>query len=168
MPEQTPISPLTTQAANPPDSGPSMLLDSMHLSLDNEQGSLNPLAAAVEAFADIHDWPADVKLHVDLVLEELVQNIVSYGYPDGRPGRIEVTLRQESQRISLTVEDDGDAFDPFKQPDPDFTLDLEDRPIGGLGIHLIRKLMDGHVYRRVAGHNRVDLEKSLLSEAVPD
>jgi serine/threonine-protein kinase RsbW len=138
------------------------------LSLDNEQASLGPLAVAVEAFAEIHEWSADVKLHVGLVLEELVQNIVSYGYPDGRPGRIDVTLRQGSHRIGLTVEDDGDAFDPFSQPDPDFTLDLEDRPIGGLGIHLIRKLMDRHAYRRVDGHNRVDLEKFLLPEAVPD
>ena len=133
----------------------------LHLRLPAEQVSLVLVAEAVETLAGAGSWPAEVRFHVDLTLEELVQNIVSYGFPDGRRGHIEVRIRQQAGALLITLEDDGIPFDPFAQAEPDLTLPLEERDIGGLGIHFTRTLMDACNYRRVDGHNRVELRKDL-------
>lgn len=135
----------------------------LHLRLQADQVSLVLLAEAVGALADAGSWPAEVRFHVDLVLEELVLNIVSYGFPDGRRGHVEVQIRERDGVLLITVEDDGIPFDPFAQAEPDLNLPLEERDIGGLGIHFARSLMDTHSYRREDGRNRVELRKSLGS-----
>lgn len=133
----------------------------LQLRLPAEQVSLVRLAEAVGALADAGSWPAEVRFHVDLVLEELVLNIISYGFPDGRWGHIEVEIRQQGEALLISVEDDGIPFDPFAQAEPDLTRPLEERDIGGLGIHFARSLMDAHSYRWEAGRNCVELRKSL-------
>jgi anti-sigma regulatory factor (Ser/Thr protein kinase) len=70
-------------------------------------------------------------------------------------------LELDHERLKLTLTDDGPPFDPFSQAAPDTTLSIEDRPIGGLGIHLVRKLMDEISYERRDGHNVVVLVKRL-------
>lgn len=139
----------------------------LHLRLAAEQVSLVMVAEAVEALAARDNWPAEAKFHVDLVLEELVQNIVSYGYPDGPPGEFELSLWRKGDTLHIRLEDDGIPFDPFSLPVPDLDLSLEERGIGGLGVHFTRTLMNRHAYRAVAGRNRVDLEKALRADALP-
>jgi len=136
----------------------------LQLTLPAEQDSVAILAEAVESLAEAGSWPADVKFHVDLVLEEITQNIVSYGYPDGRPGQFEVSIGKQGDLLSIVIEDDGIPFDPFSLAVPNTDLSLEERSIGGLGVHFARTLMDGHRYERVADHNRVELTKSLVSD----
>lgn len=135
----------------------------LQLTLPAEQDSVATLAEAVESLAETGDWPADVKFHVDLVLEEITQNIVSYGYPDGRPGQFEVSIGKQGDLLTIVIEDDGIPFDPFSLAVPNTDLSLEERAIGGLGVHFARTLMDTHRYERVADHNRVELTKSLVS-----
>jgi anti-sigma regulatory factor (Ser/Thr protein kinase) len=135
----------------------------LRLHLPAEQASLECLAEAVGELADTQDWPQEVRFHVDLVLEELAQNIVSYGYPDGRFGSMEVSLELADGGLLITVEDDGDPFDPFARVEPDLDAPLDEREIGGLGIHFTRTLMDECRYRRVDGRNRVQLRKSLTA-----
>lgn len=133
----------------------------LHLCLPAEQSSLARVAEAVEALGEAEAWPPKVRFHVDLVLEELVQNCVSYGYPDGRQGHVEVLIQRQGNTLVIVLEDDGDAFDPFQRAAPDLDLPLEERSIGGLGIHFTRTLMDDYRYRRVKGRNRIELRKSL-------
>lgn len=133
----------------------------LHLCLPAEPSSLARVAAAVEALSEALAWPPELRFHVDLVLEELVQNSVSYGFPDGRPGHVEVLIQRQDSTVLIVVEDDGDAFDPFQRAAPDLDLPLEERAIGGLGIHFTRTLMDDYRYRRVNGRNRIELRKSL-------
>lgn len=137
----------------------------LHLTLPATQDSLVELAEAVEVLAESEAWPAEVKFHVDLVLEEIAQNIVSYGYPDGRPGQFEVSIRQQGDHLLITIEDDGDAFDPFSLAEPNLELSLDERSIGGLGVHFARTLMNSHRYERVDGRNRVELTKSLAADS---
>ncbi len=137
----------------------------LHLELPAEQDSLVVLAEAVEVLAESRSWPAEARFHVDLVLEELAQNIVSYGYPDGRPGQFEVDIQQQGNQLLIAIEDDGIAFDPFSLATPDLDLSLEERSIGGLGVHFTRTLMNTYGYQRVDGHNRVELTKSLTAQA---
>ncbi len=136
----------------------------LHLKLPAMQDSLVELAEAVEVVAESEAWPAEVKSHVDLVLEEIAQNIISYGYPDGRSGQFEVSIQRQGDALSIVIEDDGDAFDPFSLAEPNLELSLDERSIGGLGVHFTRTLMNSHRYRRIEGRNRVELTKSLAAD----
>lgn len=133
----------------------------LSFSLSSATAELQPLAEAVECFAESHGWPPDLILQINLALEELVVNAIDYGYPDGREGHIDITLDTTPSEIWIRIEDDGDAFDPFGQPTPDLTGGLEERAIGGLGIHLVRSYMDSCAYIRAGGRNRVSLAKRL-------
>ena len=126
-----------------------------------DNGHLRRLAQAIGDFALEKGWSKRVAMQVDLVLEELVLNIISYGYHDHRPGRVNILMRQVDDDILIRLEDDGDAFDPFSRPSPDITTSIEDRAIGGLGNHFVRELMDEFQYNRVGDINRVDLVKHL-------
>lgn len=131
----------------------------LHLRLVAEESSLAVLAESISTLAEQHDWPDDVRLHVDLVLEELVLNVISYGYPDGRSGWIDVSLTEDAQGICLLIEDDGDHYNPFSRSDPDLTLPLMERTPGGLGVHFIRQFMDDYHYQPTQHGNRVALRK---------
>lgn len=123
---------------------------------------LERLADAVEDLAAREAWPPAVIMQVNLVLEEIIVNIIDYGYPDGRPGQIEVALDATPTEIHIHIEDDGDAYDPFAQaPPPDVAATLKDRPIGGLGVYLVRHYMDTCAYQRRVGRNRISLVKRL-------
>ena len=94
-----------------------------------------------------------------LVLDELLNNIISYAYEDDAEHIIDLNISLSEGRLAITLTDDGRAFNPFQREAPDTTLSVEDRPIGGLGVHLVTKLMDLHSYERRGEKNCVSLEK---------
>lgn len=131
------------------------------LSFSADLDELAPLAEAVETLGDELGWEPATLMQMNLVLEELIANIVNHGYADGRPGHIEVWLDADPAEIRLRIEDDGDPFDPFAVAEPDLSLAIEDRPIGGLGVHFVRSYTDAQAYQREDGRNRVTLVKHL-------
>jgi serine/threonine-protein kinase RsbW/sigma-B regulation protein RsbU (phosphoserine phosphatase) len=96
---------------------------------------------------------------LDVVLDEILSNIVRHGLRDGREHEIRVAIAIEPDAVMLTIEDDGPPFDPLSYPPPDLDADLDTRAVGGLGIHLVRRLMDDVQYERAAERNRVVLRK---------
>jgi anti-sigma regulatory factor (Ser/Thr protein kinase) len=135
----------------------------MRFQLATNPDELAPLAEAFEALAEELGWDAAAAMHINLAVEELVTNIINYGYSDGRVGRIEVWLEADPEEVRLCIEDDADPFDPFAMPEPDhLTQSLEERPIGGLGIHFVRSYMDVCTYYRLDNNcNQVRLVKRL-------
>lgn len=131
----------------------------LRLQLAIEQASLAHLAEAIEAIGDEEGWNPTLSFQIDLVLEELVQNVIAYGYPDGREGEVFVSIDDLGGVLRLVVEDDGNAFDPLGLPVPDVEASIAERNIGGLGIHFARTLTDTQNYRRVNGRNCVELIK---------
>lgn len=131
------------------------------IQLPNRIEALSPLAEALEAFGHQANWPDSIVMQINLVLEELLVNAIDNGYPDGREGQIDIQITSDTQTITIRISDDGDAFNPFLMAAPDLTLPLEDRPIGGLGIHLVRSYMDDCAYCYVQRHNQVTLTKHL-------
>ena len=117
------------------------------------------LVQLIEQWAEQMKWGLMLLNQVQLVVEELVVNIINYGYPGRQPGRIHFQIRDTGEAVYLCIEDDGDAFDPFSKPDPDLTLAIEARPIGGLGIFIIRSYMTEYAYRFQSGCNQVVLKK---------
>lgn len=117
------------------------------------------LEGLVETFAAEHRLAADDKARALIVLEELLTNLSKYGYPSQseRKGIAEVALELESTRLTIDFSDDGQAFDPFANTVPDFDQSAESRPIGGLGLHMVRALSDEATYSRRDGRNFVRL-----------
>ena len=98
-------------------------------------------------------------VEVNLAVDELLTNTISYGYDDDGEHRIEFVLRREGGALMIEIADDGRAFDPLQVPTPDMGASRQDRAAGGLGIYLVRKPMDGVTYRRQDGRNVVMLTK---------
>ena len=96
----------------------------------------------------------------NLALEELITNCIKYGYDDEAEHVIEIELNFSGGELMLTLVDDGHPFNPLELPEPDTDLPVEDRPIGGLGIHLLRKMSDHMEYARLENQNRLTLRKS--------
>lgn len=95
-------------------------------------------------------------MHLELSVEEAAVNTCRYAYPQGE-GTLEVSVWEEAGHIMVELADAGVAFDPLAKADPDLDQPLENRPVGGLGIHLIRRVTDGVDYRRTGDRNVLTL-----------
>jgi len=133
----------------------------VELHLTNEMAEIERALKALREFSDRYDLPPDVRNDVGVVLDDLLNNIINYAFEDQDDHLIEVTLAADKQRFIVTVSDDGVEFDPFLRTEPDIESDIEDRQVGGLGIHLIRNLMDDLSYRRINGRNVITLMKRM-------
>ena len=127
----------------------------------NDLAELGRLLDDVEAYCSARDVPHEVIRGLAVALDELITNTVTHGYPDGRDHDIELHLDVTDSGLSAEVIDDASAFNPLEHPVPDTTLPAEQRPIGGLGIHLVRNLMDEVAYERRDGRNHVRLVKRM-------
>lgn len=136
------------------------------LHLHNDLEELDRLHTAVEAFGAQHDLPARVVFELTLALDEWVTNIVAYGYDDSGPHTIVVRLRLDapagSPVVTIEVEDDARPFNPLDVPPPQLDVPLEDRSIGGLGIHFVRRCMDDVAYQRLGSRNLLLLQKRVV------
>ncbi|NPD14914.1 ATP-binding protein [Xinfangfangia sp. D13-10-4-6] len=130
----------------------------MPLLLKPDLTALNQLAAAVEDFAASHQLQPSDAMRLNLVLDELFTNAVDYGrQPEG--SLIAITLTRSPGQTLVTMEDQGIAFDPLDIPPPDLEAALEDRPIGGLGIHFLMTFMTDLAYRHSEGLNRLSFRQ---------
>ena len=129
--------------------------------LRNDPAEAGQLAAWVEDFARRAQLPEAVRNAVDLALEECVTNVFSYAWNDGREHWVTVRFKvdEDEARVEVEIEDDGREFNPLTVPPVDTTKPLESRAIGGLGIHMVRQLMDAVEYRRERGRNVLTLIK---------
>ncbi len=130
--------------------------------LRNDPRDISQLAERIEAFGKEGALSVQHIYQLNLVLDELLTNIVSYGYDDDLTHEISLRLRAEPGHLTAVLTDDGKPFNPLEEA-PAAILDgsIEDRQIGGLGIHFMRTLMDEVTYQRQGGHNQLTLIKHL-------
>lgn len=137
--------------------------------LNEASFQIEPNRAAVSAFADelatyceAHEVPMAVLLAFQVSLDEVLTNIIDYAHPDHPVSLIAIHVCTPPGGLKITIEDNGIAFNPLESDsDPDLELSLDERPIGGLGIHLVKSLMDTLEYRRQNDRNQLTLSKSL-------
>jgi serine/threonine-protein kinase RsbW/sigma-B regulation protein RsbU (phosphoserine phosphatase) len=127
--------------------------DPLSLSVANELAAIPRVAAELEAFCLGHGIGHRDLNRFNLALEEVLTNIISYGFPAGGRHDIEVRVGYDDGALQATVSDDGVPFDPLAAPPPDLGGPAEQRKVGGLGIHLLRALTDTIDYRRDGGRN---------------
>lgn len=130
------------------------------LNMEAPLDEIERIHTAVDILAAADGWEPDFMFQIRLALEEVGTNIVQYGYDEAGKKDIRITLTSKGQSLTMEIVDDGKPFDPFSDaPSPDLDSSVADRPIGGLGIHLVREVMDEAHYRREDGRNRVVLIK---------
>jgi anti-sigma regulatory factor (Ser/Thr protein kinase) len=116
---------------------------------------------AFEEFAKIHEISTSIMMKVNIVLDELLSNIVKYSLPANTEHIIDITLELfTTGKLIIQLTDEGVPFNPFLGEDPDVTIPLEEREIGGLGIMLVKKLMDEYSYKRQANLNITSIVKN--------
>jgi anti-sigma regulatory factor (Ser/Thr protein kinase) len=133
------------------------------LRLDADLESIAIADKAVGDFAESMSWPDDSIFKVKLVLEEILMNVISYGGDGAHKPSISMHLSQKGDLVSMEIADDGIPYDPLTAPPPDLESDLDHRPVGGLGVFLIRELMDSVAYRHENGRNHLTVKKHLGS-----
>lgn len=134
--------------------------ETLHLSVDPSPSDLERIADEVTSLGERENWPVAMTYRVQLVLEELVLNIINHGFDSSDSGSrlIEVNLNSGPESLTIGLLDNGRPFDPLSDaPDPDTGAAMEDRPIGGLGVHLVKTMMDELHYRREDGMNHLTL-----------
>jgi sigma-B regulation protein RsbU (phosphoserine phosphatase) len=134
----------------------------LRIRLEPELSEIARLNSEFKTFADLHGLQATLVQRLSIAFDELINNIVSYGYRGAEdPEPIEVEMDLRHGHLVISVRDSGIPFNPFVQVSPDTTLSMEEREIGGLGIHMVKQLMDEVAYTRRGPHNVVTLKKSL-------
>ncbi len=136
-------------------------LENLTLEVRNSNAAIGPASAMAEAWLKRSDASPEAVFFLLLTIEELVTNCIKYGYDDAGEHTIVIDLSVANERLTMSVTDDGHPFDPLSVPRPNLALDIQDRPIGGLGIYLLRELADEVAYERRDDGNRLTLTKRI-------
>ena len=131
------------------------------LVLKNEIAEINKLALFIEELGEELNLTPELVFNLNLVLEEAVSNVILYAYPKEERQEIVLTAKISDKSLIFVLTDSGKEFDPTQVPDADVTLSAEEREIGGLGIFLIRQIMNKVEYQRIEGKNVLTLGKQL-------
>ena len=130
------------------------------ITLPNDIATISQLSEFVETVCEEKGLDMALTMNLNLALEEAVVNVMSYAYPDSQ-GDVKVDIIIDDQKVVSTLTDSGIPFDPTQKGDVDTTLPAEERPIGGLGIHLVKQIMDKVSYQYVGNQNILTLEKNI-------
>lgn len=125
------------------------------------KGQIEQIMETVMAAPELVSLPDEVTFSLRLAIEELAVNVCNYAYPEGEDGDLCVEVEQSENVLTIKLADHGKPFDPLALEDPDVTLDAEEREIGGLGVFLVKQLMDRVEYQHVDGQNVMIISKNL-------
>ena len=131
--------------------------EELHMIVQNEYSEIARVEERFGEFATARGIPEDLKNKMYVIFDDLLNNVISYAYPDGGAHDIEVRAQHRDNRLIVTIADDGIPFNPLLRSVPDTSMPLEDRRVGGLGILLVRQLADDMSYQRRIDKNELTL-----------
>ncbi|MBQ3700393.1 MAG: ATP-binding protein [Prevotella sp.] len=134
------------------------------LTLPNDIETIPQLNEFIDNIAEEAGLDMSFTMSLNLALEEAVVNVMTYAYPEGTAGTVDIDIKTNGEQLTCVLSDSGTPFDPTQTPDADTTLSAEERPIGGLGIFLVRQIMDDISYQYVDNKNVLTLTKTLNNE----
>jgi anti-sigma regulatory factor (Ser/Thr protein kinase) len=133
----------------------------MRIELVNKLSELPNVMGMLEKFSASEGLEKTVRQAAELSLDELLTNTISYGYSDSEQHEIQIDIGVHDNALKIVVQDDGVAFNPFDQEAPNLNMQIDERDLGGVGIHLVKEFMDDCAYQRVGQRNVVTLLKAL-------
>lgn len=137
------------------------LKEKKKITLNNDIQEVTQLTMFVEEVCELAGMDASTTMQMNLAMEEAVVNVINYAYPAGERGEIDIEALINNEWLKFVISDQGTPFDPTAKEEADTTLSAEERPIGGLGIFLVRQLMDEVSYTRKEGKNVLTLGKKV-------
>ncbi len=135
--------------------------DIQTLTLPNNVETVPQLSSFIEDMAEKHGVDPSVIMNINLAIEEVVVNVMNYAYPKDIVGEVNITATYENRMLIFTIRDSGVPFDPTSATSPDIDLSVDERPIGGLGIFLVRQIMDEISYSYENNQNVLTLKKKI-------
>jgi len=139
-------------------------MEKLTLLLENKLHEVTRIAKLVETLGEKYGWGSQTVFDIQLVLEEVLVNVISYAFDDQNRHKIELDLSIDDADIIIRVADDGKPFNPLDVPAPDLEKPIEQRAIGGLGIHLVRQYVDSLNYCREGNRNVLTFKKRFAGE----
>ena len=132
------------------------------LNIEATKENLDEVLAFIDEQLEAAECPMKQQLQIDLAVEEMYVNIASYAYnPTTGYATIRVEVTDDPISVIISFIDNGKPYDPLAKEDPDITLSMEDRPVGGLGIYLVKKSMDDISYEYKDGQNILTIKKNI-------
>lgn len=131
------------------------------LKLRNSLNEIDRLFENIQSFGEAHCLSRKQAFQLNLVIEELFTNIVSYAYRDAKEHWVHINISCGDGRLTICLEDDGIPFNPATARAPDLAGPVEKRKVGGLGIHICKEMMNSIKYKRVGNKNLLTLTKNL-------
>ena len=131
------------------------------LTLPNDVETIPQLNEFIDGFCEQRDIDNDITMSLNLAIEEAVVNVMNYAYPEGTVGYVDIEAEADDDYVTFVISDTGKPFDPTQKDEVNTELSVEDRPIGGLGIHLVRRMMDEISYRYADHRNILTLRKRI-------
>ena len=136
-------------------------MDRKQIIIQNDVQKEPLMAQFVDEVCEAAGIDVATTMKLNLAIEEAVVNVMNYAYPQGTVGDINIEAKGDDNLLEFIISDTGTPFDPTAKAEVDTTLSAEERTIGGLGIHLVRNIMDSINYERVNGKNILALRKKL-------
>ena len=138
----------------------------MKLSLDvilkNKKSELVQVNKFIEKFSQLFNFSDKFTFNLNLVLEEIISNIFKYAYEEDEEKEVLINMKFTEKSLIIRIEDEGISFNPLNHEEPDTEMELEEREIGGLGIHLVKNIIDKIDYSRVGQKNVLTLIKNFI------
>lgn len=135
------------------------MINTLHIK--NELEQLTRLYEFLDLQASTYGLEEQLSMQIKLALEEVVTNVILYAYPDKKDQDIRIDMNYRDELLTIVITDNGTAFNPLKMKEPDISLPPEERPIGGLGIYLVKQLMTEVIYTRSSGKNILTMTKDI-------
>ncbi len=131
------------------------------IKLKNQVGELERVAQFIEEISEELGLSMELQMNLNLVMEEMVSNVIFYAYPEGTDAEIELMVEDDGKELTFVLSDQGREFDPTLKEDADIDVNPIDREIGGMGILIVKNIMNKVTYQRLDGKNLLTMKKEI-------
>ena len=131
------------------------------IKIKNQVGELEKVNQFIEEIGEELGLDMELQMNLNLVMEEMVSNVIFYAYPEGTPEEIELTAESNGKELTFVLSDHGVEFDPTAKEDADPDVNPKDRDIGGMGIYIVKNIMNKVTYQRLEGKNLLTMKKEI-------
>ena len=131
------------------------------LRIKNQVSELEKVAQFVEEIGEELGLNMELQMNLNLVMEEMVSNVIFYAYPEGVDAEIELLAKSDGKELTFVLSDQGKEFDPTAKEDADLDVNPADRELGGMGIFIVKNIMNKVTYQRLEGKNLLTMTKGI-------
>lgn len=135
------------------------------LRIKNQISELEKVAQFVEEIGEELGLSMELQMNLNLVMEEMVTNVIFYAYPEGEVADIELLAKSDGKELTFVLSDQGKEFDPTAKEDTDLDVNPADRDLGGMGIFIVKNIMNKVTYQRLEGKNLLTMTKGIEDES---